>query len=152
MKKTIIASLLLAYLTGGATWVQAANLDSIAADSTLNSSEAWLTQGNQTGFKTWLPDLMQTFNALPEVAAQEARRSQAEFSIRAADQAIYNPELGVSYQNATDDTYTLDLSQTIDWGDKRGAATRIAQLQSEMLLADITLERSQMLASVIQAQ
>ena len=151
MKKTIIASLLLAYLTAGATSVQAANQDSVAADSTLNSSEAWLAQGNQTGFKAWLPDLMQTFNALPEVAAQEARRSQAEFSIRAADQAIYNPELGVSYQNATDDTYTLDLSQTIDWGDKRGAATRIAQLQSEMLLADITLERSQMLASVIQA-
>lgn len=151
MKKTIIASLLLAYLTGGAACVQAANQDSLAAGSRLNSSEAWLPQSSKEGFKAWLPDLMQTFNALPEVAAQAARRTQAQFSIRAAAQAIYNPELGVSYQNATDDTYTLDISQTIDWGDKRGAATRIAQLQAEMLLADIILERSQMLASVIQA-
>lgn len=151
MKKTIIASLLLAYLTGGATCVQAANQDSLAAGSRLNSSEAWLPQSSKEGFRAWLPDLMQTFNALPEVAAQAARRTQAQFSIRAAAQAIYNPELGVSYQNATDDTYTLDISQTIDWGDKRGAATRIAQLQAEMLLADIILERSQMLASVIQA-
>ncbi|NRB25717.1 TolC family protein [Shewanella sp.] len=151
MKKTIIASLLLAYLTGGAACVQAANQDSLAAGSRLNSSEAWFPQSSKEGFKAWLPDLMQTFNALPEVAAQAARRTQAQFSIRAAAQAIYNPELGVSYQNATDDTYTLDISQTIDWGDKRGAATRIAQLQAEMLLADIILERSQMLASVIQA-
>ncbi|AQS38173.1 outer membrane protein [Shewanella psychrophila] len=151
MKKTIIASLLLAYFTGGLIPVQAANLDSTETGSTLNSSEAMFTQNGREGFKTWLPDLMQTFNALPEVAAQQARRTQAKLSVQAADQAIYNPELGMNYQNATDDTYSLDISQTIDWGDKRGAATRIAQLQTEILLSDITLERSQMLANVIQA-
>ena len=151
MKKTIIASLLLAYFSSGVVSAQAESLDLADTGSALNTSETWLTQGSQTGFKAWLPGLMKTFNALPEIAAQEARRTQAQYGIRAADQAIYNPELGVGYQNATEDTYSLGISQTIDWGDKRGAATRIAQLQAEVLLSDITLERSQMLASVIQA-
>ncbi|WP_076416059.1 TolC family protein [Shewanella sp. UCD-KL12] len=151
MKKTIIASLLLASFTGSFVPVYAENSNQLETNSAVNSSESWLTAGNQVGFKTWLPSLMQTFNRLPEVAAQEAKRTQAQLSIKAADQAIYNPELGVDYQNADTDTYTLGISQTIDWGDKRGAATRIAQLQAEILLSDITLERSQLLAATIQA-
>ncbi|BAJ03746.1 TolC family protein [Shewanella violacea] len=167
MKKTIIASLLLAYISNGGIYAYAAtqageqapsSLDLVThsqeVDSLLENNQAGYSlqpAQSQAGFKAWLPDLMQTFNAQPEVAAQEARRIQAEFSIKAADQASYNPELGVNYQDASDDTYSLAISQTLDWGDKRGAVTRIAQLQVEILLADITLERSQMLASVIQA-
>ena len=146
MKKTIIASLLLAYVASGSLHVQAADL-STSAD--LNGSA--LVENPQGNFSTWLPGLMQDFNALPEVRAQEVRRSQALMKINAADQAVYNPELGIGYQNASEDTYSLDISQTIDWGDKRGAATRQAQLEAEILLSDIALERSQMLANSVQA-
>ena len=146
MKKTIIASLLLAYVASGSLHVQAADL-STSAD--LNGSA--LVENQQGNFSTWLPGLMQDFNALPEVRAQEVRRSQALMKINAADQAVYNPELGIGYQNASEDTYSLDISQTIDWGDKRGAATRQAQLEAEILLSDIALERSQMLANSVQA-
>ncbi|MFB2761909.1 TolC family protein, partial [Shewanella xiamenensis] len=83
---------------------------------------------------------------LPEVQAQIARQQQAELVIAAADRAVYNPELGLNYQNSETDTYTVGLSQTLDWGDKRGVATRLAQLEAQILLADIRLERSQMLA------
>jgi cobalt-zinc-cadmium efflux system outer membrane protein len=146
MKKTIIASLLLAYLASGSLHVQAADLSTSA---TLNRSA--LVESQQGNFSTWLPGLMQDFNALPEVRAQEVRRSQALMKINAADQAVYNPELGIGYQNASEDTYSLDISQTIDWGDKRGAATRQAQLEAEILISDIALERSQMLANSVQA-
>jgi cobalt-zinc-cadmium efflux system outer membrane protein len=146
MKKTIIASLLLAYLASGSLHVQAADLSTSA---TLNRSA--LVESQQGNFSTWLPGLMQDFNALPEVRAQEVRRSQALLKINAADQAVYNPELGIGYQNASEDTYSLDISQTIDWGDKRGAATRQAQLEAEILISDIALERSQMLANSVQA-
>lgn len=158
MKKTIIASLLLAYMAGGALYVQAATADSnLAAE---RSNTAPITQNSQTPiaqdeagavFSLWLPELMQDFNALPEVLAQEAKRKQAKLMIKAADQAVYNPELGLNYQNASEDTYSLDISQTIDWGDKRGAATRKAQLEAEILLSDIALERSQMLANTLLA-
>ncbi len=158
MKKTIIASLLLAYMAGSALHVQAATADSnLAVEHTTAAS---ITQNSQTPtaqseamavFSIWLPELMQDFNALPEVRAQEAKRKQAKLMIKAADKAVYNPELGLGYQNASEDTYSLDISQTIDWGDKRGVATRKAQLEAEILLSDIALERSQMLANTLLA-
>ena len=148
MKKTIIASLLLGLLTVPVTTVT-------AAESTLSGamSQTGLaaTTNNLGQFSHWLPQVMQRFNSLPEVQAQAARRQQALLSVEAADQAVYNPELGLGYQNASEDTYSLDISQTIDWGDKRGVATRIAQLESEILLSNITLERNQMLAERLQA-
>ncbi|QQX80717.1 TolC family protein [Shewanella sp. KX20019] len=149
MKKTIIASLLLGCWASAATsQVIAAEADLMAAMPTSQLS----TSNSKAGqFNDWLPQMMSSFNALPEIQAQTARRQQAKLSIQAADRAVYNPELGMNYQNATDDTYTLDISQTIDWGDKRGVATRMAQLESEILLSDITLERSQMLAERLQA-
>ncbi|MCL1145464.1 TolC family protein [Shewanella marinintestina] len=148
MKKTIIASLLLGLLTVPVTTVT-------AAESTLSGamSQTGLaaTTNSLDQFSHWLPQVMQRFNSLPEVQAQAARRQQALLSVEAADKAVYNPELGLGYQNASEDTYSLDISQTIDWGDKRGVATRIAQLESEILLSSITLERNQMLAERLQA-
>ncbi len=148
MKKTIIASLLMGLLTVPVTTVT-------AAESTISGamSQTGLaaTTNNLDQFSHWLPQVMQRFNSLPEVQAQAARRQQALLSVEAADQAVYNPELGLGYQNASEDTYSLDISQTIDWGDKRGAATRIAQLESEILLSSIELERNQMLAERLQA-
>lgn len=154
MKKTMIATVLLGYLASNAITSQviAAETDIMAAvpSARLNPSNTGVAQ-----FNDWLPEVMLRFNTLPEIQAQSARRQQAELNIQAADKAVYNPELGVNYQandsEESDDTYTLDISQTIDWGDKRGAATRMAQLQSEILLSDMTLERSQMLAERLQA-
>ena len=154
MKKTMIATVLLGYLASNAITSQviAAETELMAKvpSNALSTSNTGVAQ-----FNDWLPEVMQRFNTLPEIQAQSARRQQAKLSILAADKAVYNPELGVNYQandtEASDDTYTLDISQTIDWGDKRGAATRMAQLQSEILLSDMTLERSQMLAERLQA-
>ncbi|ABZ75176.1 outer membrane efflux family protein, putative [Shewanella halifaxensis HAW-EB4] len=145
MKKTIIASLLLGLFAGSATVAQAVAGEAIHSLAVAQAQVG--ASASQAGqFSDWLPQVMQRFNSLPEVQAQEARRQQAQMSIEAADKAVYNPELGLGYQNATEDTYSLDISQTIDWGDKRGVATRIAQLESEILLSNIVLERNQMLA------
>ncbi len=97
-------------------------------------------------FGQWLPALLTQFNQLPEVQAQLTRQQQAELAIQAADRAVYNPELGLNYQNADTDSYSLGLSQTLDWGDKRGVATKRAELEAQILFADIGLERNQMLA------
>lgn len=97
-------------------------------------------------FGQWLPALLTQFNQLPEVQAQLTRQQQAELAIQAADRAVYNPELGLNYQNADTDSYSLGLSQTLDWADKRGVATKRAELEAQILLADIGLERNQMLA------
>lgn len=152
MKRTIIAQTLFGLLS---TLVLVGGQVSyaVAASSSLDIKELdavaqgeLLTQETQTSLNQWLPELLKQINQLPEVQAQIARQQQAELVIAAADRAVYNPELGLNYQNADTDTYSLGLSQTIDWGDKRGVATRLAQLEAQILLADIQLERSQMLA------
>ncbi|MCE9851134.1 TolC family protein [Shewanella chilikensis] len=100
----------------------------------------------------WLEQLMQRMKTLPEFQAQEARLREAQYLAQGADRAIYNPELGLSYQNAPeDDTYNLSLSQTIDWGDKRAAASALALTQLMLLESDIAIERSRLYAEVLQA-
>ncbi|MDI5834918.1 TolC family protein [Shewanella xiamenensis] len=152
MKRTIIAQTLFGLLS---TLVLVGGQVSyaVAASSSLDIKELdavaqgeLLTQETQTSLNQWLPELLKQINQLPEVQAQIARQQQAELVIAAADRAVYNPELGLNYQNSETDTYTVGLSQTLDWGDKRGVATRLAQLEAQILLADIRLERSQMLA------
>lgn len=156
MKKTIIAQTLFGLfstlvLVGGQVHSAVAATSSLEAkelnaEGTLLAQGELLTEETQASLKLWMPELLKQINQLPEVQAQIARQQQAELAIAAADRAIYNPELGLNYQNADTDTYSLGLSQTLDWGDKRGVATRLAQLEAQILLADIQLERSQMLA------
>ncbi|ASK70650.1 transporter [Shewanella bicestrii] len=160
MNKTIIAQTLFALmsslvLVGGqvnsAVAATSALESKVLKDDSIASSvelapDNLLATETQASLNQWLPELLKQINQLPEVQAQIARQQQAELAIAAADRAIYNPELGLNYQNADTDTYSLGLSQTLDWGDKRGVATRLAQLEAQILLADIQLERSQMLA------
>ncbi|MCL1139889.1 TolC family protein [Shewanella pneumatophori] len=153
MKKTIIATLLLSILGGATGIATAATTANGAMTSPLMASAVVQIQQNEQNaqFSQWLPQVMARFNSLPEVQAHAAQAEQAKLSIAAADKAVYNPELGLGYQNATEDTYSIDISQTIDWANKRGAATRIAQLESEILFSSIILERNQMLAERLQA-
>lgn len=100
----------------------------------------------------WFGELKQQILTLPEFQAQEARIREAQYLAKGADRAIYNPELGLSYLNAPeDDTYSLSISQTIDWGDKRAAASALALTELMRLESDITLERSRLYAEVLQA-
>lgn len=150
MKRSIIATLVLGYFCSPSAYAQSISIPSTIDNATAYSSLAQQS-ANSEPFALWLQPLMRQFNQLPEVKAQQTKASQALLLIQAADKAIYNPELGINYQNATEDTYSLDISQTIDWGDKRGVAMRKAQLDAEVLLSQTTLVRSQMLADAVMA-
>lgn len=126
--------------------IQPANVDTLTVANEVTVAQIRTQPTELSNFSQWLPALLQEVSQLPEVQAQLLRQQQAEMAIKAADQAVYNPELGLNYQNADTDTYSLDISQTLDWGDKRSAATRLATLEARILLSDIGLERSQMLA------
>lgn len=152
MKKTIIArtlfglfGTLLVVAGGQVSNVLAANM-ALEAKVLKTDSLGSLVDGTQILPSQWLSGLLNQINQLPEIKAQLVRQQQAQLAIEAADRAVYNPELGINYQSADTDVYSLGLSQTIDWGDKRGATTQIAKLEAQILLTDINLERSQMLA------
>jgi len=62
----------------------------------------------------------------PSVLAAKSAVDSARYQLIAADKALYNPELEFDAESSEVDTTTIGLSQTIDWGDTRGARTEMA--------------------------
>jgi len=78
----------------------------------------------------------------PRALAARANYQTAAKRLKAADNAVYNPELELDTEDANDVTVTtLELSQTIDWGDRRGSRTAVANaslLQARQEYAQVT--------------
>ena len=62
----------------------------------------------------------------PSVLAAKSAVDAAGFQLIAADKALFNPELEIEAETAETDSASIGLSQTIDWGDTRGARTEMA--------------------------
>ncbi len=65
----------------------------------------------------------------PSVLAAKAAVDSAGFKLIAADKALYNPDFEFDAETADTDTVYVGISQTIDWGDTRGARTKMAGSQ-----------------------
>jgi len=65
----------------------------------------------------------------PSVLAAKAAVDSAGYQLIAADKALYNPALEFDAETAETDSASVGLSQTIDWGDTRGARTEMARSQ-----------------------
>ncbi|VAX14463.1 hypothetical protein MNBD_GAMMA24-2302 [hydrothermal vent metagenome] len=79
----------------------------------------------------------------PQKRAAQARLKASRAAVRAADNALYNPQLEIDSENASSDTSYIQLSQTLDMGDRRGSRTSVAQ--SRLLKAgadyDMTMQK-----------
>ncbi len=99
--------------------------------------------------------ILAQLNSLPRIQMEAARLKQQQLAVTSADQALYNPELGLDVENLGSDEsdveYTLSLSQGYDRGDKRGLKTREAQLSAQIALAEYALLRNQHLADLLDA-
>ena len=88
----------------------------------------------------------------PEVLAVQSEMEAAQARERAADRPLYNPDLEVEYEDAGDvTTTTLGFSQSIDWGDKREARTRVATLERERVTAELAGIRQDLSAELLTA-
>ncbi|MFK5915703.1 MAG: TolC family protein [Woeseiaceae bacterium] len=75
----------------------------------------------------------------PELRALKADLQASKAGVRAADQAIYNPQLEFDYEDAEVETKTIGISQTIDWGGQRNSRTLVADAQLRKQQADYQL-------------
>lgn len=142
MKQTLLAAALLAVLGSS----QAVAGDASAANmATVGNSQQAAADGAD------IQRLAQTIEALPALSAARARVRVAELNLKAAGNAVYNPELGLGYQNADTDSYSLSVSQTLDWGDKQQAAQNEALAQLRRAEAELALERSRLWAEALSA-
>jgi len=88
----------------------------------------------------------------PSVLAVRSELDVTQARENAADQPIYNPELNVEYEDAGDiSTKTLGISQSIDWGNKREARTRVAAYERERIAAKLEGMRQELAVELLNA-
>jgi len=92
---------------------------------------------NATGQPTLTTLVRSVLDDNPRALAARSALDAAQARERAADRPLYNPDLDIDYEDAGNVTKTLGLSQSIDWGDKREARTRVAALERERVVAEL---------------
>ena len=97
-----------------------------------------------------LETLLQDFLANhPAARSARAALSRAEAEARAQGQALYNPELELDYEDATDVTRTVGLAQTLDWSGKRSARDTAAGNRLLAARAALAAARQDMLLELL---
>lgn len=85
----------------------------------------------------------------PKYAAAQAELDAVKAQYDAATNAIYNPEIELDGQKTTIQTYTVGLSQTIDWGDQQGIKTQIAKYYIDASQAKFQSERQKLIRDLL---
>jgi len=91
----------------------------------------------------------------PEFLALKAELQSARATLRASDQAVYNPELEFDYENIDEidsTTQTIGITQTIDWGDQQGSRTAIAKIGLQKAIANYKLASQSFLRDLLMRQ
>ena len=95
--------------------------------------------------------LQQALEANPSVQAARARVEAALARHDAADQPLYNPELEVDAERGDVNSGYVGVQQAIDWADKRGARTRVAEGELEASRHALADRRRQVAGELLSA-
>ena len=87
----------------------------------------------------------------PEMQAAQAAADAAGGRLRAADQPLFNPELKLEYENSDTTTTAGGLNQAIDWADKRGARTAVADFKQAASSAELRSIRQTLATALLLA-
>lgn len=87
----------------------------------------------------------------PEMQAAQAAVDAASGRLRAADQPLFNPELEFEYENSDTTTTAGGFNQAIDWADKRGARTAVADFEQAAADAELQSIRQALATGLLQA-
>ncbi len=90
-------------------------------------------------------------DANPRVNAARAALDASVAMESAAGRPLYNPQLEFEAEDADTETRALGISQTLDWGGKRGARTAVAESERRSVESDYLAIRWQVTADLVSA-
>jgi len=74
----------------------------------------------------------------PDLLRMQAEADSAQARLRGARRPLNNPELSAEYEQSDGTTFSLGVSQTLDWHDKQSARSKVAE--SEWAVSQLALE------------
>ncbi len=99
----------------------------------------------------WSAWVLSQVKSLPSLQAMAKGTLVASEQRNAMQQPLYNPELGAAYTDKNDEEYSITLSQTIDWFDKRAANARLGEVDYELVSLNSVLQLENRLAEALTA-
>ncbi|HHJ34533.1 MAG TPA: TolC family protein [Gammaproteobacteria bacterium] len=120
IKRGLIASSMIATIIIAAPGIGMAQAEAVESAASADNPDR---SGTSASLQRWLNKNVDNH---PAVLAAQSAVDSARFQLIAADKALYNPELEIDAETAETDSASIGISQTIDWGDTRGARTSMA--------------------------
>lgn len=101
---------------------------------------------------TWKNWLINQIQSHPEIIAAKEQKNAAFSMANSQTQALYNPELESEFEREGDaDKYSVGISQTFDWWDKRGIRSRQSGYSREAALQAYELVLQQKIADSLES-
>jgi len=101
--------------------------------------------------QNWAEWILTHVNNLPGLKALEWQSKVADEERLAKQQALYNPDLSLSFTEKGEQEYQLGVSQTIDWYDKSLANGRLGNVDFDLVKIQNHIELEQKLAQALLA-
>lgn len=99
----------------------------------------------------WANWILTQVDELPALQATKLETLVAQEQRTAAAQPRYNPELNLSYTEKGDRDLEVVFSQTIDWYDKRYAHLKLGEVNFDLSVLKLRIERDKRLADALYA-
>ncbi|MFC4346560.1 TolC family protein [Kordiimonas lipolytica] len=87
----------------------------------------------------------------PALKAAEAALASARARAKGQSRPIYNPEIEVGYENASEVTREVGLTQTFDWSGKRKARSGVGRAEVDAAEASYAIAKKSLLSNILQS-
>jgi len=85
--------------------------------------------------------MQQVWEKNPSIQAAETAVEAAKVRRQAANQPLYNPEVGVEVERSDINTLSFGVNQSVDWGDKRSALREKSDADIHLAITELNIQK-----------